>query len=205
MLYFLSRSIFEILMRILFKLSFYGREKVPDAPYIVVSNHESLLDPPFVAVACKKDPVDFMAKAELFDKPILGAWTSRVRCIKVKRGKNSVASLKEALKRVSMGHVIGVFPEGTRSVTGELQEAKRGIGFLVARANVPVVPIYVEGTGEAFPKGKPVKRGTRINLYVGNTVYPKDLPIKGESGKHDYEGISNVLMEHIARAKSDNV
>jgi len=202
MLYLISRTIFEIFIRVFFKLHIFYLGDIPKPPFIVVSNHSSLLDPPLVGVACRKYCVNFMAKKELFDTPVLGIWSRMVRCIEVKRGDNSVRSLKEALRRLKEGRVVGVFPEGTRSVDGTMQEAKRGTGFLISRAGVPVVPVYVEGSGKAFPKGGGVNRGTVINVFVGKPILPEELFIKKDSGKIDYEAISGRVMEKIGRLKS---
>ena len=201
MLYLISRTIFEIFIRVLFKLHIFFLGDLPKPPFIVVSNHSSLLDPPLVGVACRKYCVNFMAKKELFDGPVIGMWSRRVQCIEVKRGDNSVRSLKEALKRLKEGRVVGVFPEGTRSADGTMQEAKRGTGFLVSKGNVPVVPVYVEGSGKAFPKGGGVRRGTEINVFVGKPIPAGELLIKTVSGKIDYEEISSLVMKKIRDLK----
>lgn len=197
MFYFISRTIFEILMRILFRIRVSGTENIPKPPFIITSNHASFLDPPLVGISCRKYQVDFMAKKELFDAPIVGIWTRSVGCIEVNRGENSVKSLKEAIRRLRAGHVVGIFPEGTRSSDGSLQEAKRGIGFLIGRAAVPVVPVYVEGSAEAFPKGFRIRPGTKVSITVGKPIMPVEFAaVKGE--KRDYEAIAGMVMDRIA-------
>ncbi|MFQ5951914.1 MAG: lysophospholipid acyltransferase family protein [Candidatus Omnitrophota bacterium] len=202
MLYYISRAIFTILMKVLMRVRIYGEENLPKPPFIITSNHASLMDPPLVGLACRKYPVDFMAKRELFDIPIIGSWTRRVRCISTDRGRNSIRGIKEAIRRLKRGHVIGVFPEGTRSVTGELQEAKLGTGFLIIKAGVPVVPVYVYGSAEGFPKGKGLKLGTRIGAIIGRPILPDDFSIKAGFGKKDYEAVSNMVMNRIAELKT---
>lgn len=169
-----------------------------EAPFIVASNHGSLVDPPLVAMACKKYPIDFMAKKELFEHPLVGWWTRRVRCIEVRRGDNAVKSLKEAIRRLKAGHVVGLFPEGTRSADGTLQEAKRGTGFLVARSGVPIVPCYIDGSAKAFPKGQKIKWKTEITISIGKPILPEEFNFKTDAGKVDYEAISGFVMERIA-------
>ncbi len=204
MLYFLSRSVFEIFIRICFKLHIFGRENFPEAPYIIVSNHASLLDPPLVGISCKKtDSVDFMAKKELFTGSILGRWTRSVGCIFVDRNAGGIGAMKEAIRRLGKGHVVGIFPEGTRSEDGSLQEGKRGVGFLIAKAKVPVVPVYIHGSGEAFPKGKGIKMGSVINVFVGDAIPPDEFIDVLGSGKETYEAITNMVMDRIARLKDE--
>jgi 1-acyl-sn-glycerol-3-phosphate acyltransferase len=200
-LYVISRSAFEIAIRILFKMRIIGKEKLPTPPFIIASNHTSLVDPPLVGVACKPIPVDFIVKQELVDGPVIGEWTKRVRCIPVRRGENSIKGLREAISRLKKGHVVGIFPEGTRSVDGSLQEAKVGTGFLIAKAKVPVVPFYAYGTSRAFPKGGGVKVGTRVGGIVGDPIYPEKFDAIPGKGKEKYEAISTLIMEHISSLK----
>ncbi len=203
LLYIISRTVFEIFIKVMFRLRIFGKENFPEAPFLIASNHASLVDPPLVGIACKKYIVDFMAKKELFDSPRVGAWTRAVGCIEVRRGENSIKGLKEAIRRLNKGrHVVAIFPEGSRSKDGELREAQRGMGFLVARAAVPVVPVYVEGSGEALPVGKRFKFNAPVNVYVGRPLLPEEFaPFKG-TGKWDYEGIAGAVMDRIASLKA---
>jgi 1-acyl-sn-glycerol-3-phosphate acyltransferase len=201
MLYYLSRAVFTIIMKVLMRVRIYGEENFPEPPFIITSNHASLMDPPIIGLACKKYPVHFMAKRELFTVPVIGAWTSRVKCIPVDRGKNSIRAIREAIRRLKRGAVIGVFPEGARTTTGELQEAKLGTGLLIIKAKVPVVPVYVYGSGEAFPKGKGLKLGTRVGAIVGKPISPKEFPYVEDASREGYEAISTLVMEKIAQLK----
>lgn len=201
MLFYISRALFTILLKIMLKVRVFGRENLPEPPFIVASNHSSLMDPPLVGHACSKYPVNFMAKQELFDMPLVGFWTKNVRCIPVKRGKNAVRGIKEAIRRLKKGHVVGIFPEGTRSGTGELQQAKTGTGYLMVKSGVPVVPVYVYGTAKAFPTGKPVKMGTKVGAVIGTPIQPEEyLKEAGQKGK-DYDKVSTLVMERIGRIK----
>ncbi len=204
MFYWISCRIFELGIRICFKCRFFGRERIPKAPYFVVSNHASIIDPPLVGMACRKNIIDFMAKRELFEMPGVGIWTRSVGCIPVDRGKSSVKGLREAVRRVKAGRVVGVFPEGTRATDNELQNFKRGIGFLVAHGQVPIVPVYIEGSGNAFPKGKRPNFRTPINIYVGEVIHSIDAK-NDLSGRKDYDSIVNLVMERISSAKNKNL
>ncbi len=188
---------------ILFRFGIYGQENIPKAPYLIASNHASLLDPALVGIACNRNFVDFMAKKELFDKPFCGAWCRKVGCIEVRRGDNAVKSLKEAVRRLSQGRVVAIFPEGTRSVNGELQAAKRGTGFLIARGNVPVLPVYIEGSGKAVPKGGKWNLGTRVRVFIGSPVMPADFSALRSGTERDYEAITGMVMDRIVALKDE--
>lgn len=203
MLYYVSKMLLYFFVKICFNLRMSGFEKFPDTtPFLIVSNHASLVDPPLVGALCKKHPVSFMAKTELFNK-FLGWWSRGVGCIEVKRGENAVTSLKEALRRLKQGKVVAIFPEGTRSEDGSLQEAKRGIGFLVDKAAVPVVPVFIEGTSKAFPKGGGINFGQEVTVVAGDPIMPQELKAAAGSGKKDYNAVSSLVMEHIASLKSN--
>jgi 1-acyl-sn-glycerol-3-phosphate acyltransferase len=200
-MYRLSRNLFKLCIKIGFRLKIIGLENFPDKPFIVAANHTSLLDPPIVGAACNRYIVYFMVKQELFEMPVIRHWSKSVNCIPVRRGDNSIKGLRETLKKIKEGKVVGIFPEGTRSVDGELREAKVGTGFLIAMAKVPVVPIYVYGTAEAFPKGKKVKWGTRVGALIGKPLMPEDLGIGKKNTREDYDRISNKVMDTIAGLK----
>ena len=199
MIYRLSRLLFEATIHLLFRVRFFGRENLPDKPYILVPNHASYLDPPLVGIAAKKDFVDFMAKEELLSMPVLGAWTKKVGCIHVDRGGSSAGALKEAVKRLSRDRVVCIFPEGTRSETGDLQEAKRGVGFLIAKAAVPIVPVYICGSGDALPRGGEIHPGKRVDVIIGKPVMPDELSLLAKDKK--YEVITGRAMSSIAELK----
>jgi 1-acyl-sn-glycerol-3-phosphate acyltransferase len=205
MIYGISKLVFIFLIKKNFKLKIYGTKNLPDAPFILASNHASILDPPLVGIACKKHHVDFMAKTELFDTPFWGPWFRLVKCIEVKRGESGVGALKEAVKRLKQGRVVGIFPEGERSIDGNIREAKKGAGFLIAKAGVPVVPVYVNGSWKAYPKGGPGRKGTPIDVFVGKPLSFKELSLRGSNGKEDYEAISSLVMGRIEQLKQENM
>lgn len=201
MWYRISVTIFEILIRILFRLRIFGRENFPDAPYIVTSNHASFLDPPLVAIACRRNPVSFMGKKELFEVPGVRIWARLVGIIRTDRDAKSISALREAIRQAKKGRVIGIFPEGSRAEDGRLREAKRGVGFLIAMCGVPVVPIYIEGSGYAMKKDGKICRGAPLGVFVGRPMMPEEFVSPSGEKRTDYEGISNMVMERIAEIK----
>jgi len=190
-------------MRILFHLKVSGKENIPSPPYLIVPNHSSLVDPPLVGMAFKQNDVSFLAKEALFATPLIRFWSTSVGCIEVKRGTHSVKSLKEALKRIKEGKAVCIFPEGTRSIDGSFQEAKRGVGFLIAKAAVPVVPVYIEGSQKALPKTGGATLGSEISIRIGKAISPEEFLKQKTTGKTDYEKITGIAMNAIANLKED--
>ncbi|MFH1846078.1 MAG: lysophospholipid acyltransferase family protein [Candidatus Omnitrophota bacterium] len=203
MMYRLSRFILEMFIRMFFRIKVFGRENIPEAPYIIVPNHASLLDPPLVGIACNKHNIAFLAKEELFTTPIIGIWSRSVGCLCAKRGANSIKSLRDALKKTQEGGVVCIFPEGTRSSDGDLQQAKRGVGFLIARAKVPLVPVYVDGTAKAMPKTGGFKRGSLLRVFVGKPLYPAQFLLSEDIGKKNYQHVTEIVMKSIAELKDE--
>lgn len=201
-IYRFSRLVFAGLIKVFFKTRIYGRENIPDPPYIIVSNHASLLDPPLVSMAFRKHNVAYIAKDELFAMPFVGTWVRLVKCIPVNRNGNSINSLKESLRRIKKGRVVCIFPEGTRSNDDNLRKAKRGAGFLLAKADVPVVPVYIQGSLEALPKGKRIpKPGVPINVFIGSAISTENFSCSDNPGRGSHDIISDEIMDRIRQLR----
>lgn len=195
-----SRWLLYGFLKLFFRFRIHNMDNLPAPPYIAVGNHASYLDPPILGVVCRNTPICFMAKKELFTKPVIGTWSRAVGCISVDRDANSTSAIKDAIKRLKEGRSVGIFPEGTRSEDGEMQEAKRGAGFIIAKAGVPVVPVYIKGTYEALPKGGKYKFGSKIDAYIGKPISTEEVRVK-EGGKPDYGAISDLVMRRVAGLK----
>ena len=198
MTYFISRLIYKIILTLFFKLEVVGRKNVPrKGPFIMAANHMSYVDPAVVGVACNTVPISFLAKRELGEIPFLGAWCKSVGCIFVERDSGKPEPLKRALKALKEGKALGMFPEGTRSLDGNLQKAKSGIGIIVAKSKVPVIPMYISGTSKALPKGKKILRPTRIRARIGMPVdISESFAIREK--REAYEFIGDRIMSAIS-------
>lgn len=155
-----------------------GAEHVdPDAPQIVVSNHESWFDV-FALTAHLPGRLRFVAKKELERIPIFG--TAFVACghVTVDRGDrgSAIESLERAASQINAdSSSIIVFPEGTRSPTGALRSFKKGAFVLAIQARVPVVPTAVVGTRDVMAKGGWLVRPGRIEVRIGEPIRVDDL------------------------------
>ena len=128
---------------------------------IIVSNHWALTDPILIALVSPRI-IHFMAKQELFQNPIARFLLMKgLYAFPVNRKSADMTSLKQAMSVVQKGRVFGIFPEGRRSVTGELDELERGAAFLALRCKVPIIPVYSD------PR---TYRKFRINMIVGEPM-----------------------------------
>jgi 1-acyl-sn-glycerol-3-phosphate acyltransferase len=143
-------------------------------PVIVMANHQSYIDIP-VLYAALPDAPGMLAKRELFRVPVFGAAMRAMRCIPIDRNnrRQSFESLRQAADLVRKGNSIVVFPEGTRSPDGCIQELKKGPFHLVDMAAVPVVPVGIRGTRAALARDGVLVRSADVEVAVG---LPRTLP-----------------------------
>jgi 1-acyl-sn-glycerol-3-phosphate acyltransferase len=172
-----------------------GAEHIdPRRSYVFMSNHQSVFD---VAVIVHTLPVSFrfVAKKELTRIPFFG-WALRASDhVVIDRGRRerSVRSLRRAARRIGGGINVIIFPEGTRSDTGELREFKSGGFHLAIEAQVPILPVTVSGTQRITPKGS-----LRIESGVVKVVYGKPIETRG-LGVEERKALRDVVRRAIAQ------
>ena len=160
-----AKAIVRPLTGAFFAVTATGYENVPaTGPLIVAANHRSYLDPPLIGSWFPR-PVHWMAKDELFRYPILGTLIRWCNAFPVARGEADVGSIKRALRILKEGEVVGIFPEGTRNISGDV-EAKAGAVLLASRAHCPVVPVGVSRTGIAMKR----LRGSHVEMRIGAPI-----------------------------------
>ena len=141
-----------------------GLENLPDAGgCIVCANHCSAHDPVYLAIRFRRRMLHFMAKAELFRFKPLAALMRGVEAFPVDRGHNDLNAVRTALKLLSDGHVLGVFPQGTRSRDNSPTPMLSGVAMIALRAQKPVIPVYIGGPYRIFRR-VPVRIGKPVDL-----------------------------------------
>lgn len=198
--YRLVRWVIRWAARILFRVEWHGVEKLPSqGAYLCVANHASYLDPPLVACGMPRE-CHTLAKAELFDVPILGWLIQHLHAHAVRRGGVDRAALRQCVDILRQGNILLLFPEGTRSRDGELQPQKNGAAMIATMADVPIVPTYVEGTFEAWPIGRRLPRLRKIRVFYGEPFLP---PRTTAGERPDYDALSQDIMSRIASLKAE--
>jgi 1-acyl-sn-glycerol-3-phosphate acyltransferase len=163
--YSFARSLVNVILKPIYRIEVIGRENLPsEGGVLLCANHIDNLDPPVVGITAAR-PVHFMAKDELFNVPVLGKIVSNLNAFPVKRGMSDREALRKGLAILKDGKVLGLFPEGTRSKTGETGKGLAGAGFFALRSNAYVVPCAIIGPYKAFNKlkvvyGKPIDMET---------------------------------------------
>jgi 1-acyl-sn-glycerol-3-phosphate acyltransferase len=154
-----------------------GREKIrPDATYVMVANHQSLLD--ILVLFRVFAHFKWVSKIENFRVPFIGWNMTLNRYIKLKRGdrESVVRMMQECLQTLSQGNSIMMFPEGTRSPDGRLRSFKPGAFELAKTARTPILPIVLDGTANALPKRGFVLQGRhRIQVTILDELVPESF------------------------------
>jgi 1-acyl-sn-glycerol-3-phosphate acyltransferase len=197
-LYAVLKVIVSAFGRVWFRLSVVGAEWVPrEGPLLLASNHLSVLDPAMIGAVIPRQ-VDYMAKTELFRIPGFGALIRRLNAHPVDRAGSDSAALRLALRLLGNGRAVLVFPEGTRGTEGQLQPARAGAGMLAALSGAPVVPVYIQGSGRALPRGAVLPRPGRVTVTFG-------APIRfgRERGRARYQEVSDTIMAAIGRLQTE--
>ena len=198
-LYTVLRLLAVGIMRTLFRLESSGRENIPaTGPVLLVANHSSLLDPPLVGGAAVRQ-VSFLAKAELFEIPGFGGLIRRLNARPVRREGADPGALRTAMRVLADGRALLIFPEGTRGDEGVLRPAKAGAGMLAVLSGAPVIPVYVRGSGRAWPRGRRLPRPTKVTVTFGEPL--RFGAERGGDRKQRYEIASREMMEAIARLR----
>ena len=155
-----------------------GRENVPDTAVVFCSNHESNVDPPVLFRALHRQ-LHILYKAELRKIPIMKTAFDVGGYVAVERGDRakSMESIARGAESLRSGNSFLIFPEGTRSRTGELLAFKKG-GFIMAlQAQVPVVPVAVRGGRAAMRKGSPIVRPVHVSVRIGRPIPTRGLTV----------------------------
>lgn len=185
-LYDFARGSFRVMFGTLWRLRVYGAENVPaSGPLIVACNHVSYVDPPLLGTACPRR-IQYMAKAQLFQIPVLGPLIGAVGAYPVDREGSASAAIKRSVEVLRQGGTIGIFPEGTRNREGTAP-IHHGVGLLASIAGAPVVPARVDGTKDAA-------RLHPLRVYFGP---PMALPAGRKASREETTNFSAEVMRAI--------
>ena len=201
--YQISTLLFKLFLRLWNRLKVYGAKNVPqEGGVLIASNHASFLDPPAVGVGYRARPVHFMARDTLWNSKFGSWWMSKVGCIPVARGTGDLKALKLTIKALKEGKVVSMFPEGTRTEDGNLQKPLGGIGFIVEKSGCVVVPTYIDGSFEAYPKGAKRIKPSKVSISYGKPISQEEFKALG-TGREAYEKYADLIMQRIAELRDE--
>ena len=183
-------SVLRLFCRVFFKYEVIGIENVPlEGNVIIAANHKSNLDPIFVASSMNTREVAAVAKKELFDHKILGFILKKLNTIPIDRENTGISTVKQILRAIKDGYVLGLFPEGTRVKGKEFGQAKAGLSLFASKGKANVVPISVISTYKLF---------SRVKIYIGEPIDMSQY-FKAKLTNEDHERISEEVMQVIIK------
>jgi 1-acyl-sn-glycerol-3-phosphate acyltransferase len=195
-LYWVGYAFCKTVAKVAFQYQAFGQENIiEDGPAIMAANHQSYLDPPLVGITCRAE-LHFLARKTLFENKFVGPILSRVNALPVDLSGADLTAVRTIINLLRQGHRTVIFPEGTRSLTGEIQQARPGIGMIIAKTLAPVVPMRIFGSFEAWPKGGKIKLSP-VTVVVGKPIRFKkeDFVVKSREA---YQKISEQVLTTIA-------
>lgn len=140
-----------VLFKLFYSVKIYGQDHFPKGAAIIAANHASYLDPPLLGLASPEE-VHYLAKQSLFKIPVFGFIIRKINSHPLKGDVGDVAVFKTILTLLEKGKKVVLFPEGQRSFDNTLNPIKPGLSLLVSKTDAYVIPTYVFGTFEAWPR-----------------------------------------------------
>ncbi len=190
-------------LRVMFDMFFRGQvmgvENLPPrGGFLLAANHASFIDPPMIGCHLSRQ-IAYFARKTLWKGGISSWWLDAVGAIPVDRdGGQDVSAIKRVLKALKAERGLILFPEGTRTPDGNLQPAKAGVGFIACKTQVPVIPVRIFGSYEAFGKGRGLHLGTPVSVVFGRPI-PPSVYDEPKAGKDRAQIASERIMSEIAR------
>ena len=171
-IYTVARIIFGFLFHTIFPLRFHNAQIVEEMqpPYIIMANHRSFADPMALAIKVKRYEIRFIVKRELAHGRLKSWLFSGLHMILVSRHATDMAAMRQCMQTLKEGHILGIFPEGTRHQPEMMQEVESGTAIIALRARVPLLPVYIDGKIRPFHI---------THIYYGKPMELDDLYAQG--------------------------
>src|SRR5215472_16557753 len=183
--------------RLFFRFRVIHRERmIQSGPAILTMNHQSYLDPPLAGIACDR-AIYLLARRTLLDAPLLGWLLPKLNVVPVNQNGVDRSAIKTLIRVLKAGNAVLVFPEGSRTLDGNLQPAEPGLGLVIAKTLAPVVPMRIFGGHEALPRGGGGLHFVPITIVIGEPIFFSADDI-GPPGKDLYQRLGQRVMDAIA-------
>lgn len=179
------RRVLRAILWLLFGLRARDVENVPPTgPLLIAGNHQSYLDPPSIGCPIVQRHLSFIARAGLFSFGPFGWVIGMLNSVPLAEEKGDAAAIREAIRRLEAGHAVLIFPEGSRTENGEIDDFKRGVSLLLKKARCPVLPVAIRGAYEVWPRRRPlpVPWRARVRVAYGTPISYEELMTLGPDG-----------------------
>lgn len=177
----------NVVFRLFYRVKVYNLDNMPKSGNLILcANHASLLDPIFISIISPRQ-ISWMAKKELFHSKILSFLLNKLGAFPVDRQGSDITAIKNSLRILKDEKVLGIFPEGTRVKSVDLENAKSGVAMLGVRAKSPILPVYIDSTYRLF---------SPVDIYIGQPLELHEGLNKRPSSE-DYVEMSRDILTRI--------
>src|SRR2546430_3103947 len=195
--YWLGYQLSRLVGRLFFRLRVIHPERMlQNGPVILAMNHQSYLDPPLAGITCDR-AIYFLAPRTLMEVPLLGWLLPKLNVIPVNQEGIDHSALKALIRVLKSGNGALAFPEGSRTLDGNLQPAEPGLGLVIAKTLAPLVPMRIFGAHEALPRGGGGLHFVPITIVIGEPIFFMVIDLKSRE-KNLYGRLSQRVMNAIA-------
>ena len=145
-------SIISVLVKLIYRVKINGIENLKDdQPIIISANHIHIFDSVILATLTKRQ-IFFLSKKELFEKKLFAKFFGKLGVIPIDRDNTDIKAIKSCFRVIRAGNILGIFPEGTRVKTVDINNMKKGVALIALKNKVNILPIHIEGTYRIFSK-----------------------------------------------------
>ena len=197
------------LFKLMFQLKAYGRQRLGSGSYILCANHASFLDGFLLFVAAPpslRSRLYFLGYTKYFEAPVLRNLARWLHVVPVDSARHLIPAMQASAHILNQGGVLGIFPEGARSLTGELRPFKKGVAILAQEVGVPLVPVYIHGSFQAWGPNVRFPRAHPLQVVFGRQFAAAELAAKGREIKPEaptYEAIILGLRQEVLRLRDE--
>jgi long-chain acyl-CoA synthetase len=203
--------IINILCKFYWRVKVIGLENIPkDPPYIIAPNHASALDQTMVSYAVgreRRQRLYTLAAKHFYDRPIARIFIKvATNAMRIDNAEDFFPAIRAAVKVLKLGGSVYINPEGTRSETGQLLPFRVGVGVLAVESNVPIVPVYIDGTFRSMPPGRFFPKPVKVTVSFGKPIYMDEyIRRKQNEMAYDvYKAVTDELFKRVALLKIGN-
>ena len=200
---FVYRSVILIvhaILKIFYRFRVYGLSHFRSGSAVIAANHASFFDPPIISAACPEE-VHFLAREPLFRVPVLGRIIRVLNSHPVSRDASDAHTFRVLIQLIHEGRKVILFPEGSRSLDGELKPLEKGLSFLVYKARCSILPVYIDGAFKAWKRGLILPRPFgRIRCVFGSPI--EWVEFEGMDKKEAMERITQRTERAIVSLKN---
>ena len=194
-MYAFLRGLGSAAFKTILPVKYHGAELVNgEEPFIVIGNHQCWIDPVVMAVAVKKRQISLLAKAELGAGGKLTKILQSMHVVLVNRHSTDMEAMRACMKVVREGHILGIFPEGTRHHKGVMEELESGVAMIALRAGVPLIPMLIPQKMKFF---------RRNDCYIGQPIETADLREQGINKETCAELLKRITATYAEMLKAE--